>query len=100
MVVHCRQFMLEDYEEHIGPLVGKHSNQLRRAQDFTFERFKIAASWVSSRAFGVASWHGEDASPDDPESCPQWQQAAGAGEVLGMMTCSAAPLCVGAAPLP
>ena len=60
--------MLEDYEEHIAPLVGKYPHQLRRAQDFAFERFKIAASWVSSRAFGVDSWHGEGASPDHPGS--------------------------------
>ena len=57
--VHCRQFMLEDYKEHIADLVGRYPDQLTRAQDFTFERFKIAASWVSSRAFGVDSWHGE-----------------------------------------
>ena len=82
--------MLEDYEEHIAPLVGRYPDQLRRTQDFTFERFKIAASWVSSRAFGVDSWHGGGASPDNSDSCQQWGQVAGAGRVLGTTTCSAA----------
>ena len=86
--------MLEDFEEHIVPLMGKYPDELTRAQDFTFERFKVAASWVSSRAFGVDSWHGETAPPDDSDSCQQWRQMAGAGEVLGMMTCSAASLCL------
>ena len=86
--------MLEDYEEHIAPLVKRYPDQLGRPQDFAFDRFKIAASWVSSRAFGVDSWHGEDeaSSPDDSESCQQWRQGAGAGEVLGTMTGSV--LCV------
>ena len=51
--------MREDFEEHLRPWAAQFPSHLRVAA-FTWERFKTAASWVASRAFGVDGWHGAD----------------------------------------
>jgi SET domain-containing protein 6 len=49
--------MREDFEEHLLPWARQFSDRLRLV-DFTLNRFRVAASWVASRAFGVDGWHG------------------------------------------
>ena len=47
----------EDFETHVLPLVCEHPT-LFKSEFFTLENFRMAASWVASRAFGVDSHHG------------------------------------------
>jgi len=54
--------MREDFEEHLLPWAAQFSDRLRLAE-FTWDRFRVAASWVASRAFGVDGWHGAGARP-------------------------------------
>ncbi len=53
------ELTLEDFETHVPALVEQHADRLR-ADSFTLESFRVAASWVASRAFGVDSFHGVD----------------------------------------
>ena len=52
----------EDFEEAVAPLAARHPGRLSPGA-FTLERFRAAASWVASRAFGVDSFHGEAPGP-------------------------------------
>lgn len=47
----------EDFITNVLPLVNEYPEQLA-AHAFTLDNFRIAASWVASRAFGVDSYHG------------------------------------------
>ncbi|CAL8465452.1 g4988 [Coccomyxa elongata] len=47
----------EDFDTHVLPLLRQHPDRLA-ANAFTLEGFRMAASWVASRAFGVDSFHG------------------------------------------
>ncbi len=51
------QHTQEDFEMHVIPLVKQHPRILK-ADVFTLDNFRRAASWVASRAFGVDSHHG------------------------------------------
>ncbi len=47
----------EDFDTHVLPLLRQHPDRLA-ANAFNLEGFRMAASWVASRAFGVDSFHG------------------------------------------
>ncbi|CAL5222086.1 g4393 [Coccomyxa viridis] len=51
------QHTQDDFETHVLPLVEQHPGLLK-AETFTIDNFRRAASWVASRAFGVDSHHG------------------------------------------
>lgn len=54
----------EDFEEVVLPLVARlHPGRLSPGA-FTLERFRAAASWIASRAFGVDSFHGKPLDPN------------------------------------
>ena len=54
------QHTQEDFDMHVQPLVEQHPGLLK-AETFTIDNFRRAASWVASRAFGVDSNHGAPA---------------------------------------
>ena len=54
--------MREDFEEHLLPWAAQFPDRLR-LPEFTWDRFRTAASWVASRAFGVDGWHGASCGP-------------------------------------
>ena len=54
------QHTQEDFDTHVSPLVEQHQGLLK-AETFTIDNFRRAASWVASRAFGVDSHHGAPA---------------------------------------
>ncbi|EFN55406.1 hypothetical protein CHLNCDRAFT_134525 [Chlorella variabilis] len=53
-----REASAEDFEEHVLPLLHKYPGRLRPAA-CTLDRFRVAASFVGSRAFCVDEWHGD-----------------------------------------
>ena len=55
----CRQFAMDDFQQHVLPLLEKYPLRLRRPAFFTQRNFEVAAAFVASRAFGVDEWHGE-----------------------------------------
>lgn len=56
--------MEDDYVQFIKPMVKKHLKKLPMdASRWRFEDFKIAASWVASRAFFVDDYHGQSLVP-------------------------------------
>ena len=50
---------MDDFQQHVLPLLGKYPQRLRRPAFFTQHNFEVAAAFVASRAFGVDEWHGE-----------------------------------------
>ena len=53
----CRQLTQEDWETYMLPLVTKYPPLSKPSMNL--DTFRVAASWVASRAFGVDSYHGE-----------------------------------------
>ena len=49
--------MQEDWETHLLPLVTQYP--ALKQPSMTLDSFRVAASWVASRAFGVDNYHGE-----------------------------------------
>jgi hypothetical protein len=47
----------EDFETNVLPLVHQYPDRMPLPA-FNLQTFRIAASWVASRAFGVDSYHG------------------------------------------
>lgn len=58
-VLNDRQFIQEDFETHILPLMETHSDIFTNKSFWTFENFQKASTLVSSRAFNVDNWHGD-----------------------------------------
>eukprot|EP00884_Botryococcus_braunii_P003688 jgi/Botrbrau1/1331/Bobra.0063s0043.3 len=52
-----RKLTQEDFEETVVPLLEQYPERLQRDK-FTLDMFRTAASWLSSRRFGVDSFHG------------------------------------------
>lgn len=48
----------EDYETNVLPLLDLYPKRMPR-HAFTLDVFRVAVSWVASRAFGVDSYHGK-----------------------------------------
>ena len=63
--------MREDFEEHLLPWAAQFPERLRLI-DFTWDRFRVAASWVASRAFGVDGWHGAGGNHAAKSCTPIW----------------------------
>ena len=53
----CRQLTQEDWETYLLPLVTQYPALSKPSMNL--DTFRVAASWVASRAFGVDSYHGE-----------------------------------------
>lgn len=51
-----RETMRSDFDTEVLPLLGRHAGRLN-ADCWTFDAFLAAASWVSSRSFGIDSYH-------------------------------------------
>jgi hypothetical protein len=64
-----RDLTKEDYEETVVPLCEEYPTRFN-SKKMSLELFRIAGSWVASRAFGVDSFHGIVLLPPDhlPES--------------------------------
>lgn len=52
----CRELTKEDWETHLKPLVTQYP--ALKQPSMTLDSFRVAASWVASRAFGVDNYHG------------------------------------------
>lgn len=53
----CRELTQEDWETHLLPLVSQYPALSHPSM--TLDTFRVAASWLASRAFGVDSYHGK-----------------------------------------
>ena len=53
----CRALTQEDWETHLLPLVTQYPTLNQPGMNL--DSFRVAASWVASRAFGVDHFHGE-----------------------------------------
>ena len=54
----CRSDTATDYQEEVLPLLEKDGGRLFNATKMTLDHFRVAASWIGSRAFGVDDYHG------------------------------------------
>jgi hypothetical protein len=54
-----RQLLVDDYNEHIFPILNSAKYPLLNSDFMSLERWMHVASIVSSRAFQVDDWHGE-----------------------------------------
>ena len=57
--LHCRSLTREDWETNLLPIVQEAKYPELTSAALTLDLFNVAASWVSSRAFGVDSYHGK-----------------------------------------
>ena len=57
----CRTLTQEDWENNILPLThdAKYPMLNQAGMNLDLDLFRIAASWVASRAFGVDNYHGK-----------------------------------------
>jgi hypothetical protein len=53
----CRRDTAADFETEVVPLLSQGADYFD-ASKMTLESFRVAASWIGSRAFGVDDYHG------------------------------------------
>ena len=56
--LHCRSLTQEDWQTNLLPIIQQAKYPELTSAALTLDLFNVAASWVSSRAFGVDSYHG------------------------------------------
>ena len=54
----CRALTQEDWETNLLPLIDATRYPMLNQPGMTLDLFRVAASWVASRAFGVDNYHG------------------------------------------
>ena len=55
----CRALTQEDWETHLLPLINPRKHSSLCQPGMNLDLFRVAASWVASRAFGVDNYHGK-----------------------------------------
>jgi len=53
----CRRDTADDFEAEVVPLLSQGA-EFFDASKMSLESFRVAASWIGSRAFGVDAYHG------------------------------------------
>jgi len=59
----CRTLTQEDWEINILPLIHDAKYPMLNQAGMNLDLFRVAASWVASRAFGVDNYHGKSVYP-------------------------------------